>query len=70
MRLRAGLLVVGMTAAIVGVLSAPAQANAWKYIGVYTSKFKCVDAGQQWVREGYKKYDCTGSADYWPLWVR
>lgn len=72
MRLRAGLLLAGMVAAIVSVLSAPAsaQAAAWTYIGVYTSKHNCVDAGQMWVREGWNQYECSGSGTYWELWVR
>jgi hypothetical protein len=61
-----------MAAAMVGALGVPAQAAAagWTYIGVYTSKYKCVDAGQMWVREGFNEYECSGSATYWELWVR
>ncbi|MBB5782568.1 hypothetical protein [Nonomuraea jabiensis] len=72
MRLRAGLLVAGLVTAIVSVLSTPAsaQAAAWTYIGVYTSKYKCVDAGQMWVREGWNEYECSGGGNYWELWVR
>ena len=70
MRLRAGLVSAVIAITSVCALSTPAQASSWVYIGVYTTKYKCVDAGQQYVREGFSQYDCSGSASYWPLWVR
>ncbi|MEV1248126.1 hypothetical protein AB0L53_49665 [Nonomuraea sp. NPDC052129] len=69
-RLRAALLTTAIAVMGVSVLSTPAQAAGWVYIGVFTTKSKCIDMGQQYVREGFSQYDCTGSPGYYPLWVR
>ncbi|MEV0349579.1 hypothetical protein AB0H88_27725 [Nonomuraea sp. NPDC050680] len=69
-RLRAALLTTAIAVMGVSVLSTPAQAADWVFIGVFTTKSKCIDMGQQYVREGFSKYDCTGSPGYYPLWVR
>ncbi|MFE7267410.1 hypothetical protein ACFU9B_36110 [Streptomyces sp. NPDC057592] len=53
MRKRGALLSLGVAAMAVIGLSAPsAQAADWTYIGMYASKTRCVDAGQQYQREG------------------
>ncbi|MEV1172619.1 hypothetical protein [Nonomuraea sp. NPDC049784] len=70
MRLRAALLTAAIAAMAVTALSTPAQAASWVFIGVYTSKYNCIDAGQQYVREGFSQYDCSGSPGYYELWVR
>ncbi|HUR04047.1 MAG TPA: hypothetical protein VM347_15995 [Nonomuraea sp.] len=70
MRLRAGLVSAVIAITSVCALSTPAQAASWLFIGVYSTKSNCIDAGQQYVREGFHQYDCTGSPGYYPLWVR
>ncbi|MFE7111872.1 hypothetical protein ACFU98_29170 [Streptomyces sp. NPDC057575] len=73
MRKRGALLSLGITAMAVIGLSAPsAQAADWTYIGLYASKSRCVDAGQQYQREGWSEWKCTNKPDtsgYW-LYVR
>lgn len=74
MRLRAALLTAGIAAMTVSALSAPAQAAASPiFIGVYPTKSKCVDVGQQYVREGFSSYGCLPvyiGATRHELWIR
>ncbi|MFD0689744.1 hypothetical protein [Actinomadura fibrosa] len=74
MRIRTAVASVGIAVTAVAGLSAPAQAASWKSYGGYTTKSKCIDAGQQYVREGFNEYKCTyaGPAIYPPytLWLR
>ncbi|MEU8123375.1 hypothetical protein AB0C21_32070 [Spirillospora sp. NPDC049024] len=53
-------------------MSVPAHAADWKSYGRYTSKSKCIDAGQQYVREGFNSYKCTQDLGYppWILWLK
>lgn len=50
-----------------------AQSEAgWTYIGSYSSRSYCVDAGQQYVREGFSNYRCDpapGGTGYYYLYV-
>ncbi|SNS76148.1 hypothetical protein SAMN05216276_101586 [Streptosporangium subroseum] len=70
MRLRAALLAVGMAVLAVGTLGAPAQAAGPIHIGYY-NKARCVELGTQYVREGFKKYECRWIAaqGMYSLWV-
>ncbi|NEB81827.1 hypothetical protein G3I40_42435 [Streptomyces sp. SID14478] len=73
MRKLAALLTTGAAAAaLVGLAGTSAQAAAEStYIGRYSSKSACVDAGQQYVREGYKSYSCLvqPGTSYYDLFV-
>jgi hypothetical protein len=71
MRLRAALLASTAVLAV-SALSAPAQAATWKWIANYTGYSRCVDAGQQLVREGFTEYKCPyiSGSGYYSLWVR
>jgi hypothetical protein len=53
-------------------LAVPAQAADWKAYGAYNSKSLCIDAGQQYEREGFNAYKCTESGEYppWTLWLK
>ncbi|WP_405616404.1 hypothetical protein OG292_23380 [Streptomyces sp. NBC_01511] len=86
MRKRAALVTAGIAVlAITGIsapaqaaapgtsVGAPAQAEAWTYIGTYSSRSYCIDAGQQYVREGFNNYRCDaapGGTGYYKLYVR
>src|SRR4051812_46615097 len=52
MRLRRTGVGVGIAIAAVGGMSVPAHAD-WKAWDRFTTKSKCIDAGQQYVREGF-----------------
>ncbi|MFC8124746.1 hypothetical protein [Streptomyces sp. NPDC057302] len=55
-----------------GTVSAQAQGEAWQYIATYASRSYCIDAGQQYVREGFNKYRCDanpGGTGYYKLYV-
>ncbi|MFC8075278.1 hypothetical protein ACFUN8_07030 [Streptomyces sp. NPDC057307] len=86
MRKRAVLVSVGIAVLAITGINAPAQAAApgtsvsagarseaaWVYIGSYSSRAYCVDAGQQYVREGFSKYRCDaapGGTGYYELFV-
>lgn len=75
MRKFAALLTTGAAAAALvglGATGAQAQAEAWTYIATYSSQSKCVDAGQQYVREGFNNYRCDpnpGGTGYYKLYV-
>jgi hypothetical protein len=68
MRLRKAAMSAGIAILAVSGLSAPAQAAApqigtnaqagWIMIDNYASRFECVDAGQQYEREGWT-YKCV-----------
>ncbi|MEU8305578.1 hypothetical protein AB0C84_18640 [Actinomadura sp. NPDC048955] len=72
MRLRRAAVGVGIAAAAVCGMSVPAHAADWKAYARYTSKSKCIDAGQQYVREGFNAYKCTSDLGYppWILWLK
>ncbi|MET8743847.1 hypothetical protein [Streptomyces sp. NPDC004728] len=62
MRKRGALPPLGIAAMAVIDLSAPsAQAADWTYIGMYASKTRCVDAGQQYQREGWSEWKCVNT---------
>jgi hypothetical protein len=73
MRKLAALLTTAAAAtALVGITGTAAQATAEStYIGRYASKSACVNAGQQYVREGYKSYSCLvqPGTSYYDLFV-
>lgn len=55
------------------VASAPAQAEAgWLFIDYYTTRNKCVDAGQQYQREGFSTWKCPYDIllGYFALYVK
>ncbi|MFI7704117.1 hypothetical protein [Nonomuraea sp. NPDC049480] len=72
MRLRAALLGAGLAVLAIGALGTPAQAANWKWIADYNSKSRCVDAGTQYVREGFSAYKCPwiGASGHYSLWVK
>ncbi|WP_433473103.1 hypothetical protein ACQPZP_30150 [Spirillospora sp. CA-142024] len=72
MRLRRTAVGVGIAIAAVGGMSVPAHAAGWKAWDRFTSKSKCIDAGQQYVREGFNDYKCTYDPGYppWILWLK
>ncbi|MFD6328243.1 hypothetical protein ACFWGI_01540 [Streptomyces niveus] len=85
MRKRAALVSVGIAVLAIGGINAPAQAApgtsvtvgaqseaGWVYIGSYSSRSYCIDAGQQYVREGFSNYRCDaapGGTGYYYLYV-
>lgn len=62
MRIRAALASAGIAVMAVGGMTAQtAHAASWHFTGnLYSTKFDCVDAGQQYEREGYP-YKCLYS---------
>jgi hypothetical protein len=44
----------------------------WTYVADYASKKACVDAGQQYEREGWNAYKCQfdGTSFPYSLWIR
>jgi hypothetical protein len=59
MRIRAALASVGIASmALVGMTTHTAHAASWVVIAGYSTKTECVDAGQQYEREGYP-YKCN-----------
>ncbi|MFB9834495.1 hypothetical protein [Actinoallomurus acaciae] len=82
MRLIAAVVSAGIVALVVGGLSTSAQAapriNAsaqasWTYIDSYWSNKACVDAGQQYEREGWNEYKCVDyplSSPSYELYIR
>jgi hypothetical protein len=68
MKLRTAFAGVGLAAAMAGVIAAPAHASAssgqWWDIGTYSSQKGCVDAGQQYAREGFP-YRCLHVDNLW-----
>ncbi|MQY03347.1 hypothetical protein [Actinomadura macrotermitis] len=76
MRLRAAAVSAGIVALAVTSMSAPAQAAPaqptrsasanWIPIASYTTQSRCVDAGQQYVREGFHEYRCIYTGLYPP----
>ncbi|MCO6006281.1 hypothetical protein NE236_14920 [Actinoallomurus purpureus] len=68
MRLRTAAVSAGIAIVAVAGLSTPAQAADWKVYGHYVTKSQCVDAGQQYVREGFNAYKCTERGIY-PPWI-
>lgn len=84
MRLRTAVVSLGITAGVAFGMSAPAHAAisqpgveaqaAWSFGGLYSTKSRCIDAGQQYQREGWS-YKCAyGYQDTvgegWLLWIR
>lgn len=74
MHIRTAFVGAGIAALAVGGLSAPAQAapqaaagtqSSWTYVAGYWSESACVDAGQQYEREGWS-YECRYSALWSP----
>ncbi|MFI5729498.1 hypothetical protein ACIA49_05200 [Kribbella sp. NPDC051587] len=61
------LTIVAAGAALTGIAL---PAFAWTHVGTYPSKFKCVDAGQTYQREGWD-YSCrTRPAGDWLLFIQ
>jgi hypothetical protein len=60
MRIRTALASAGIASmAVVGMTTQAAHAASWNFTGnLYAHKSDCVDAGQQYEREGYP-YKCT-----------
>jgi hypothetical protein len=83
MRLRKAAVSAGIAILAVSGLSAPAQAAApqisgssgfrpgppWTLVDNYTSRFECVDVGQQYEREGWD-YFCYTQAFTVQLWIK
>lgn len=70
MRVRMLLAGAGLSVlAAVGV-GLPAQAASWQAYSTYGSKFACVDAGQQYVRENFNAYKCTLVPSGYLLWLK
>ncbi|GAA4625753.1 hypothetical protein GCM10023196_031160 [Actinoallomurus vinaceus] len=71
MRLRTAAVSAGLAIVAVAGLSAPAQAADWKAVARYNSQSQCIDAGQQYHREGWA-YMCThdGGAPPYILWIK
>ncbi|GAA0276772.1 hypothetical protein [Actinomadura nitritigenes] len=83
MRLRKAAVSAGLTILAVSGLSTTAQAAApqiggsskfgpgpgWTLVDNYASRFECVDAGQQYEREGWK-YICWDQAFTTQLWIK
>ncbi|MDL4816564.1 hypothetical protein [Actinomadura opuntiae] len=80
MRLRTAAAGAATAIFVVGGLNAPAQAApktgtslqyAWTYVQNYPSKRACIDAGQQYEREGWKAYRCSldGTSFPYELWI-
>ncbi|WP_331767395.1 hypothetical protein [Embleya sp. NBC_00896] len=58
--MRSALLTMGTTIlALTAVTTTSAQAASWLYVGYYTSNSRCVDAGQQYQREGFSTFKCV-----------
>ncbi|MFG2000651.1 hypothetical protein ACGFNU_16055 [Spirillospora sp. NPDC048911] len=70
MRVRKILMGASVTAMVVGGFSVPAQAADFKPHSSYPTRSKCVDAGQQYVRENYNAYKCTERPSDWLLWLK
>ncbi|WP_405798015.1 hypothetical protein [Streptomyces sp. NBC_01506] len=61
----------GTSATATATATAQTEA-AWQYIGSYSSRSYCIDAGQQYVREGFSNYRCDpapGGTGYYYLYV-
>ncbi|WP_406447213.1 hypothetical protein OG782_00540 [Streptomyces sp. NBC_00876] len=76
MRKRSAVLTLGAALLAATAVSAPAQAApsaSWLLVKTYATKFACVDAGQQYQREGFSEYKCdyvsTAKTKYW-LYIR
>ena len=66
----AAVLTAGIAAAALAGVATPAHAADWVNVGVYPTKFQCVDAGQTYQREGWD-YSCrTRPAGDWLLFIR
>jgi hypothetical protein len=71
MRVRNVLLATGAAVALGAGISAPAQAASWIPVSDYNSKSLCVDAGQQYQREGWSAYKCNlNQSGTYTLWIR
>ena len=83
MRLRAAVASAGFAVVAVGGLALPAQAaqaatavlaSSWTDVGGYVYEYLCVDAGQQYEREGWNAYQCTdlgfGTSPHFELLIR
>jgi hypothetical protein len=74
MRLRTAVASVGLATIAVGALAVPAQATNWTEVGGYKTQSLCIDAGQQYEREGWNEYWCkdlgSGSNPRWELLIR
>ncbi|ADI11490.1 hypothetical protein SBI_08372 [Streptomyces bingchenggensis BCW-1] len=76
MRKRSAVLTLGAALLAATAVSAPAQATStasWLLVKTYATKAACVDAGQQYQREGFNEYKCeyvsTAATKYW-LYIR
>lgn len=70
MRVRTAVAGAGIAALAVLGLGLPAQAADWVSYGQFPTKKKCVDAGQQYVRENFNAYKCTEIPGAWVLWLK
>lgn len=68
----AALLTTGIAVVAISGIAAPAQATVdWTYIGEYRTKSQCIDAGQQYQREGWNEYTCrTNPQGTWYLFIQ
>jgi hypothetical protein len=68
MRLRTALAGTGLAALLVGGVSAPSHAAQWWSVQSYGSQKACIDAGQQYEREGWT-YRCLHISAAWLLQI-
>ncbi|MFC9995251.1 hypothetical protein [Nocardia sp. NPDC127526] len=77
MRIRAALVGAGIAIAGLTALGGPAQAgpeaelgDGWRYIGSYTTNSRCIDAGQQFQREGaIREWRCQLDTGSYPPYI-
>ncbi|GII33396.1 hypothetical protein [Planotetraspora mira] len=68
MRLRTALAGAGIAASLVGGIATPALAATWWDVGSYGTQKLCIDAGQQYQREGWP-YKCLHVSATWALLI-
>jgi hypothetical protein len=68
MRLRTALAGAGIAAVLAGGIATPALAASWWDVGSYQNKKSCIDAGQQYQREGWP-YKCIEVSAQWVLLI-
>ncbi|MFE9635799.1 hypothetical protein [Streptomyces sp. NPDC006463] len=57
-------------AMLLGTGAANASASYTKYIDTYPTYSTCIDVGQNYMREGFRNYDCLATTGGWQLWLR
>ncbi|MFB7337094.1 hypothetical protein ACFC00_36630 [Streptomyces adustus] len=76
MRKHSAVLALGGALLAATAVSSPANASStasWLLVKTYATNYACVDAGQQYQREGWSEYKCeyvsTAATKYW-LYIR